>query len=218
MPKNNPKILVVEDEPDVCNSLQSYFGRRGFLVSTTPSGQEALSIIETSKPDIVLLDLKLAEAADINGIEVLKRLREFDKETKVIVITGQFLKEEEIEEILALGVSEYLNKPILLEKLQNMLEVILGRKISSEPATQVSKPQESKDTSLGSIVHELSNLLGVIRNKCENFTLDIEDGISKNKSDKELLKTAVEIMNIIIVTVDRAAQAVERISSFGKKK
>lgn len=134
------------------------------------------------------------------------------------MITGQFLKEEETEEILALGVSEYLNKPILLEKLQNMLEVILGRKISSEPSVQVCKPQESKDISLGPITHELSNLLGVIRNKCENFTLDIEDGISKNKSDKELLKTAVEIMNIIIVTVDRAAQAVERISNFVKRK
>ncbi|MFZ5800546.1 MAG: response regulator [Candidatus Omnitrophota bacterium] len=218
MSKDSPRILVVEDEPDVCNSLQSYFGRRGFLVSTTPSGLEALSIIETSKPDIVLLDLKLAAGSGLNGKEVLKRLRERDKETKVIVITGHFLKEEEIEEILSLGVSEYLNKPILLEKLQTMLEIILGRKISSEPAVPTAEPQASPDVSLSSIVHELSNQLGVIRNKCENFTLDIEDGISKNKSDRELLKAAVDIMNIIIATVDRAAQVVERIPRLVKKK
>ena len=218
MSKDNPKILVVEDEPDVCNSLQSYFGRRGFLVSTTPSGTEALSIIETSKPDIVLLDLKLAEENDLNGVEVLTKLREHDKETKVIIITGQLFNDEEIEKIRSLGVSEYLNKPIMLEKLQNMLEVILGRKFPSEPTVKLTKPQEPQDISLGSIAHELSNLLGVIRNKCENFTLDIEDGISKNKSDKELLAMAVAVMNIAIKAVDRTSEVVQKISHQIKNK
>lgn len=217
MVKDNPKILVVEDEPDVCNSLQSYFGRRGFLVSTTPSGTEALSIIKASQPDIVLLDLRLADETELNGVEVLKRLREYDKKTKVVVITGQLYKPEQIEQIRSLGISEYLHKPIELEKLQNLLESILGRKFTSEVPVKITRPKESADISLGSIAHELSNLLGVIRNKCENFTLDIEDGISKNKSDKELLKTAVDIMNLIITTVDRATQAVERISSIVKK-
>ena len=217
MTKIQPKILVVEDEPDVCNSLQSYFGRRGFLVSTTPSGTEALSIIKTSKPDIVLLDLKLAEENDLNGVEVLKRLREHDKETKVIIITGQLFKDEEIEKIRSLGISEYLHKPIELEKLQSLLESILGRKFPSEAPVKITKPTGPEDISLSSIAHELSNLLGIIRNKCENFTLDLEEGIYKDKSDKELLRMAVEIMNIIITTVDRAAQAVEKISNLVKK-
>ncbi len=65
MSKEQPKILVVEDEPDVCNSFQSYFGRRGFLVSTTPSGTEALTIIKSSQPDLVILDLKLADETDM---------------------------------------------------------------------------------------------------------------------------------------------------------
>lgn len=217
MSKDNPKILVVEDEPDVCNSLQSYFGRRGFLVSTTPSGEEALYIIKASKPDIVLLDLKLADENKINGVEVLRRLRERDRETKVIIITGQEYNDEEVQRIRSLGISEYLQKPIMLEKLQTLLETILGRKFASEPVIQVAKPQVPQDISLSSITHELSNLLGIIRNKCENFTLDIEDGISKNKSNEELLKTAVDIMNLIITTVDRATEAIQRISNLAKK-
>lgn len=218
MTKTQPKILVVEDEPDVCNSFQSYFGRRGFLVSTTPSGSEALTIIKSSQPDLVILDLKLADETDMNGVDVLRTLRKSDKKTKVIVITGQMLNDDEIDKIRSLGISEYLNKPVELEKLQETIATILGRKLPVKTPVKVSKPIVPSETSLRFIVHELSNLLGIIRNKCENFTLDIEDGIYKDKPDKELVKIAVEIMKIVLNTVDRATQVVEKISNIVKKR
>jgi two-component system nitrogen regulation response regulator GlnG len=218
MSKDQPKILVVEDEPDVCDSFQSYFGRRGFLVSTTPSGSEALTIIKTSKPDIVILDLKLSDETDINGVDVLRTLRKNDKKTKVIVITGQMFNDKEIDKIRSLGISEYLHKPVGLEKLQKIIERVLDKKLPSKSPVKATKSKEPAEASLRSIVHELSNLLGIIRNKCENFTLDIEDGIHKDKSDKELLKMAVGIMNIVINTVERATQAVEKISNLVKKR
>jgi len=74
--KIQPKILVVDDEPDITASFQSFFGRRGFLVNTAASGKDALDIIKTSRPDLVFLDLTLPE---MHGKEVLKELREFDK-------------------------------------------------------------------------------------------------------------------------------------------
>ena len=96
MSKIQPKILIVEDEPDIAGTLQSYLGRRGFQVSTTASGLEALLLIEISKPDVVILDFSLN---DLSGQDVLKRLREKDQQTRVIVITGQMLPEEEIARI-----------------------------------------------------------------------------------------------------------------------
>lgn len=214
MSKGQPKILIVEDEPEVCNYLQSFFGRRGFLVSTTPSGKEALSIIKTSKPAVVLLDLKLN---DLYGVEVLKILREHDKETKVIIITGQLLNDEEIGKIRSLGITGYLHKPVELQRLQNILESILGGKLSVEAPIEITKPISPEDTSLRSIGHELSNLLGIIRSKCENFILDIEDGIYKDKSDKELVKIATEIMDIVLKTIDRTSGVVNKISGIAKK-
>ncbi len=112
--KAQPKILVVDDEPDIIASFQSFFGRRGFLVSTAASGKDALDIIKISRPDLVFLDLTLPE---LTGKEVLKELRTFDKKTKVVIITGHALESEDEEEFRSLGISAYLNKPIVLEKL-----------------------------------------------------------------------------------------------------
>ena len=97
------KLLIVEDEADTCTAVQSFFGKRDFAVSTTGSGIEALSMIRAGKPDIVLLDIALS---DLNGVDVLKKLREHDQATKVIVITGHLYPPEEIEKIQNLGISD----------------------------------------------------------------------------------------------------------------
>lgn len=205
MSGNNPKILLAEDEPDVCSSIQSYLGRRGFVISMTASGKDALSLIPISKPDIVILDFTLEE---LDGREVLKSLRATDQETKVIVITGQMLPTEEIEEILALGISEYFHKPVPLEKLVGVINKILGRE---DFYPTIKTKGRTKKTSGSSVVHELSNLLGIIRNRCENFTLNIKDGIYNDKSQEELVKLSVDIMNDVMEKVDEAVKVVEKI-------
>lgn len=206
MSKDNPKILLVEDEPDVCSSIQSYLGRRGFLISTTASGSEALSLIPIAKPDIVILDLFLEE---LDGREVLKRLRAADKQTKVIVMTGQLLPPEEIDRIVALGVSEYFYKPVSLENLESVIYKILGR-LDSHPIVKIKKSPQSQ-IPISSVAHKLSNLLGIIRNKCENFTLNIKDGIYDDKSQEELVKMSVDVMAKVMETVDDATKIIEKI-------
>lgn len=205
MPQNNPKILLVEDEPDVCSSIQSYLGRRGFMISTTASGKDALSLIPISRPDIVILDFTLEE---LDGREVLKSLRAADQETKVIVITGQLLPPEDVDKIIALGVSGYFHKPVSLEQLAGVINKILGRE-DSYPATKMkSRITKTLDTS---VAHKLSNLLGIIRNRCENFTLNIKDGIYNDKSPEELVEVSVDIMNDVMEKVDEAVKVVEKI-------
>lgn len=211
MNQNHPKILVVEDEPDICTSVQSYFGRRGFVVSTTGSGLEALSMIKAGKPDLVILDITLR---DLNGIDVLSTLRKYDKDTKVVIITGQMYSEEQINDIMALGVSGYRSKPLVLEEIEKLVYEVLGNK---KFIIRISKKQQPTDESTREVVHQLSNLLGIIRNKCENFMLDLNDGIYKNKSEKEIIDMAIDAMDTVIKTVDRAAKTVERIPEFSKK-
>ena len=178
------------------------------MVSTTGSGLEALSMIKASKPDIVLLDIFLN---DLGGIEVLKKLREYDKETKVVVITGQLYSQREIQEILKLGVSGYENKPLILERLGQLISHILGDKLLCQLNNPKKKTLKVEKTSGSAIVHQLSNLLGIIRSQCENFTLNLEDGIYADKSSEELVKMSVEIMQGVEQTVDRAMNVVEQI-------
>lgn len=213
MNKEKLKLLLVEDEPDICTSVQSFFGKRDFLVSTTGSGVEALSMIRASKPDIVLLDISLN---DLNGIEVLRELRKYDKKTKVIIITGQMHNYEEIQTILKLDVSGYRNKPLVLEEVEKLVYQVVDHKLLLK-ITKPNKTEKQLDESSKSIVHKLSNLLGVIRNKCENFTLNLEEGIYKDKSSEELVKMSTGIMQEIQEAVDRAVEVVERIKENKKR-
>jgi DNA-binding response OmpR family regulator len=207
------KLLVVEDEPDICTAVQSFFGKRDFAVSTTGSGIEALSMIKAAKPDIVLLDIALS---DLNGIEVLKRLREEDQSTKVIVITGHLYPTEEIEKIQNLGISGYRNKPLILEEVEQLVYQAVCRKPPSHLPSQAKKVKQGPEASPREIVHKLSNLLGVIRNKCETFTLNVEEGIYEDKSDKEIVDLAGKVMKEVIQTVDQTMSVVDGIPSTKK--
>ena len=202
------KMLVVEDEPDVCTAVQRYFGKRGFIISTTGSGREALSMIKASQPDLVLLDITLN---DLNGVEVLKHLREYDKETKVVIITGQMYSPEEVESIVKLGISGYEHKPLILQYLEQLVNQITGYKPTSQLIKTKRTHVKNEKGSSGSVRHKLKNLLGIIRNKCENFTLNLRDGIYDDKSQKELIKMSVEIMTDVIETVDKSMEVVNRI-------
>jgi DNA-binding response OmpR family regulator len=212
--KFQPKILVVDDEPDITASFQSFFGKRGFLVNTAASGKDALNIIKTSKPDLVFLDLTLPE---INGKEVLKELRGFDKKTKVIIITGHALESEaEDEEFQSLGISAYLNKPINLERLLEIVESIFQGKFSPKDFEQYKLVRQADPAPLSTVRHQLKNLLGNMRNQCEVFLLNKRDGVFDDKSEKDLEKMSDEIIEDTIKTVDQVVQVLEDIKKEDK--
>lgn len=205
---NPPKILVVDDEPDITASFQSFLGKRGFLVNTTASGKDALDIIKNSKPDLVFLDLKMSQ---MSGREVLEKLRESDKQTKVIIVTGHTLESEmEDNEFQSLGISAYLNKPIHLEELLGIVESILGDQFNPKDMEQYKFIRKT-EPSVASIAHRLKNLLGNMRNQCEVFLLNKKDGIYNDTSEKELEKMSEEILAEVIKTVDQTMEVFKEI-------
>lgn len=211
MAKKHLKILVVDDEPDITSSFQSFFGRRGFSVSTTASGKDALEIITTLNPDLVFLDLTLPE---ISGKTVLRRLREFDKKTKVIIVTGHALESQlEDQEFQSLGVSAYLNKPLKLEELEGIAAAVLKNECSIKDTEKYKliKPDPSLSTS--EIVHRLKNILGNMRSTCEVFLLNKRDGIYDDKTDGELNGMSEEIIRDVVQTVDRVMVVIKDIKN-----
>ncbi|MBI3601483.1 MAG: response regulator [Candidatus Omnitrophica bacterium] len=201
-----PKLLIVDDEMDICTHAQNYFGRRGFIVSTTGSGLEALSMIKASRPDLVLLDLTLD---DLDGKEVLERLRKEDKETKIIVISGQE-NLTDIDKLYSLGISGYYVKPITLENQAKLVYDALGLRQLEKTVPQANKVSKYKIPKAG-IIHQLSNKLSIIRGNCEGFVLDYQDGLYKDKTSDELLKMSIEIMKNVQHGVDGAMEMVDKI-------
>jgi len=118
------KLLIVDDEIDIREFAKKFFSKRGIDVFTAGGGIEALKIIDEDHPDLVLLDIQMEE---INGIEVLQRLREAQNNIKVIMVTGTE-DPKIINEANRLGVRGYVHKPLVLEELEKIVLSELSNK------------------------------------------------------------------------------------------
>jgi two-component system response regulator (stage 0 sporulation protein F) len=110
-----PRLLVVDDEIEICDFLKLLFEERGFDVETAYVGVEALAKIESFKPDVILLDIKIP---GMDGLEVLKRVKAKHPQIKVLMVTA-IETSEKINEALRLGADNYITKPLSLEYLEN---------------------------------------------------------------------------------------------------
>ena len=116
-----PRILVVDDDKQVLHVLTEYLEKSGHEVSPVLSGPLALASYATFHPDLVLLDLLMP---GMNGMVVLRRLREYNPDLPVVVLTAvadETIAREAIDE----GARDYITKPIQWEQLETLLEVYL---------------------------------------------------------------------------------------------
>ena len=114
------KILVVDDEIDVCDFTKNFFEKRGFEVFTAENGEEAFSTVRDKTPDIVLLDVKMKF---MDGIIVLKYIKEIAPSTIVIMVTA-VEDADKIREAISLGARDYVTKPLVLEELEKKVVTI----------------------------------------------------------------------------------------------
>jgi len=112
------KILVVDDEPAERDGLARLVGQWGYEVETASSGEEALNLIETHHPAVVLTDLVLPE---MDGLTLLQKLRETGRPPIVLLVTGHATVESAVE-AMRHGAFDYLTKPVDATRLQVLLE------------------------------------------------------------------------------------------------
>jgi DNA-binding response OmpR family regulator len=113
------KILLVDDEIDVCDFMLRFFEERNFEVFSATSGNEAMLIIERDRPDIILLDIRMK---DKDGMEILRSIKNINAEAKVVMVTC-VNDEREMAKAKDLGASAYITKPLILGDL---MEVVLS--------------------------------------------------------------------------------------------
>ena len=108
------KILIVDDEIDVCDFVKHFFEERDYKVFTALNSEEALRLLRREKPDIVLLDVRMP---GMDGVETLKKIRIFDKDATVIMVTAVD-DHARMEEVKKFGAAKYITKPLVLEELE----------------------------------------------------------------------------------------------------
>lgn len=116
-----PKLLIVDDEDEIVEAVSSFFSEEGFDVITADTCESGIRKVKETRPDIVLVDLKLP---DSSGLDVLKEAKDFDRAIKVIVETGyvdQFMMDKSDD----LGCDKFLLKPFNLEDLKEVVDSFL---------------------------------------------------------------------------------------------
>ncbi len=108
-----PSILIVDDEPSILKSLSDLLHDEGFDVTTASNGYEALKIVETEFPDLVLLDIWMP---GIDGIETLQEIKKDNPSTQVVIITGHGTIETAVK-ATKFGAFDLIEKPLSIDKV-----------------------------------------------------------------------------------------------------
>jgi two-component system, NtrC family, response regulator AtoC len=116
-------ILVIEDELLLARNIATYLERSGYETRLAASAEEGMAVLELQRPDAVVLDFNLP---GLDGMAAMARIRAFDPDTPVVMMTGHGNVEMAVEAMKA-GAFDFLTKPVALSKLRLVLEKAFGQ-------------------------------------------------------------------------------------------
>ena len=196
-----PSILIVDDDGVMQETLSGVLRKRGYETFSVGSGNEALSTIKKNVIDLILLDMKLP---DIDGLEVLKKIKEFDTEILVIMMTA-FSDVQTAVSAMKSGAYDYINKPFELDELKLLIEKGLETKSLINEVRRLHRQQKenyqnSHIYGVSPQIHYVKELIGMISKTHKTSVLiQGESGTGKelaanaihynsHRSDKPLMK------------------------------
>ena len=151
--RKETQILVIDDEKDICDLFKKALTDEGYSVFTALDGISGLDIVRKSRPDVVLLDLKMPK---MDGIEALQEIKKIDKNIVIIVITG-FGTMDTARMAMKFGAFDYITKPLDLEYVKAVIKD--GLKLTLRSLVDRMKEKEflrrtrSKKAKLDNIKH-----------------------------------------------------------------
>ena len=141
------RILVVDDEPAVRDALERALRAQHYAVSTAVDGRQALDVIESERPELVLLDVLMPV---MDGFETCRRLRELRDRTPVLMLTARDAVGDRVEGLDA-GADDYVVKPFALEELLARVRALLRRS-----GVDDDRPLSFADLTLDPVSREVS--------------------------------------------------------------
>lgn len=117
---NKYKVLIVDDIPENIQTLGEMIKDFDLDVKIAEGGQEAIDIIDSCTPDIILLDLMMPR---VNGWDVIDHVRKkYSKNEMVIIVVSLLNNKDNIDECYKLGVNDYITKPVIKARLTSSIE------------------------------------------------------------------------------------------------
>lgn len=153
------KLLVVDDEEDILNTLSGSLEDEGYEVWTARDGAEAMEVVRTKHPDVILLDIWLP---GMDGIQTLKAIKEFDADIEVVIMTGHGTVNTAVQAI-KLGAADFLEKPLSLDTVLETIRRILEHSLLQReggPEGRLRAPRRDELIGNSPAVRELRKEIG----------------------------------------------------------
>jgi DNA-binding NtrC family response regulator len=178
----NEKILIVDDEPDILQTLGRIFKREGYDIYTAGSEEEALKVLEETVFDLIISDMAMEE--NFSGIELLKILRTMDSITPFIIITGVGTIESAVEAIQK-GAFHYITKPIknqdIIILVQRAIEYgKLNRKVRKIVLLNADEERKKMFIGAGKKMQEILECIEQISDSMATVLITGETGTGKS--------------------------------------
>ncbi|KAI9432815.1 rteB, two-component system response regulator [Russula earlei] len=174
------KILIIDDDIDMCLLLNRFLTHNGYWVSEVYSGAQALEYFETNEPDLIISDLKLE---DIDGITLLKKIQDRFTNLPIIIITAYNDIQTSVNAIKQ-GAFDYVTKPIVTEEILNIIELALTQKQENKKKIKegekiVVKAKESFFGGSSAFFKRLNHQINLVAPTNHNVIIYGEDGAGK---------------------------------------
>ncbi len=155
-----PKLLIIDDEPNVLYSLQSALESEDLTVATCKTAKQGLEAVRTERPDVVIVDVRLP---DMSGLDLFERIKEIDSRLPVIVATA-FAQTETAIEAMKRGAFEYLVKPVDLHQIRELVgkAVELGRMrtVPAQFEQEATSPHADRIIGQSPVMQEIYKTIG----------------------------------------------------------
>jgi two-component system response regulator HydG len=138
------KILIIDDDKDLCFVLKRFLSKHGFEVIEATSGKAALEILENLEPDLILCDFRLE---DMSGSSILKKIKEKNPSVPVIIITG-YSNIKTAVEVMKLGAMDYVTKPLLPDEILLTIRKALSKSAEEKSGSTAPAATEANDDEL----------------------------------------------------------------------
>jgi two-component system NtrC family response regulator len=184
-------ILVIDDEATQRDVLTGYLKKKGYKIFSASSGREGIEIAGRNPVDIILSDFKMP---DLNGIEVLERVKIINPEISFVIVTAYGTVENAVK-AMRLGAFDYISKPVDLDELDLMIERIIEHKnLKSENQLLKTQLQEKyKITSIVSQSRKMEEVINIAARVAESKANVLITG--ENGTGKEVLAKAIHYIS-----------------------
>ncbi|MCX5838030.1 MAG: sigma-54 dependent transcriptional regulator [Deltaproteobacteria bacterium] len=174
------KILVIDDDRSICETLDLYLTEEGYEVVTAATGTEGLNKFVETSPDVVILDIRLP---DVDGFTVLEDLREDDENVKVIMITAHHDMDSTINAMKS-GAFDYIHKPVNVDELDMAIRKAV-KSLEMEKKIDGLLMEPFRDFKVGDIIgsgkemSEIFKMIGTVSQSRTTVLIQGESGTGK---------------------------------------